>query len=79
MVGVIANLALYFAAHTLFDESRTVSRGPLHLVLPELASVDWAAVLVAVVAWLLLFRFGWGVLRTLGLCAAIGLVLGLAF
>ncbi len=79
VVGVIANLALYFAAHTLFDESRTVSRGPLHLVLPELASVDWAAVLVAVVAWLLLFRFGWGVLRTLGLCAAIGLVVGLAF
>lgn len=79
VVGVIANLALYFAAHTLFDESRTLTDGPLHVVVPVLSSIDPVAVVVAAVAGLLLFRVGWGVLRTLGLCAALGLVLGLSF
>jgi chromate transporter len=79
VVGVIANLAVYFAAHTLFDESRTVSTGRLHVVLPVFSSLDPLAVLGVAVAALLLFRFGWGVLRTLGVCAVLGLVLGLSF
>ncbi len=79
VVGVIANLGVYFAVHTLFSESRTLTAGPLHVVLPVPGSVDPVAVLVAVVAAVLLFRLRWGVLRTLGVCALLGLVLGLAF
>jgi chromate transporter len=73
VVGVIANLALFFAVHTLFDEVDTVARGPVRLQVPQLASIDPLAVVVAVVAAVLLFRLRWPVLRTLGSCALLGL------
>ena len=37
VVGVIANLGVYFAMHTLFAETRTVDRRALPLELPDLA------------------------------------------
>lgn len=38
----------------------------------------WFAVAVTALAAVLLFRVRWGVLSTLGVCAAVGLVDGLA-
>ena len=73
VVGVIANLALFFAVHTLFDDVDTVTRGPVRVQVPELASIDPLAVTVAVVAAVLLFRLRLSVLRTLGVCALLGL------
>jgi chromate transporter len=73
VVGVIANLAVYFALHTLFDETREVGAGPLGLEIPVLASVDVAAVGLTCLAFLLIFRFRWSALRTLGICAVAGL------
>ena len=73
VVGVIANLAVYFALHTLFAESRRVDAGPLALELPVLGSVDLAAVGLTGFALLLVFRLRWSALRTLGTCAAAGL------
>ena len=70
VVGVIANLALWFALHVLF--ARMLASG-----LPDPASFDWRAGLIAVLAGLLLFRFNRGVLLTLAICAALGLGLGL--
>jgi chromate transporter len=75
VVGVIASLAMYFALHTLFDETDTVDRGPLHFDIPAPGPLDLAAVGVTVVASWLLFARGWGVLRTLGVCAFLGLAL----
>jgi len=77
VVGVIANLAVYFALHTLFDRTETLELGPLSLDLPDLAAVDLAALAVAGLGAVLLFARGWGVLRTLGVCAVAGLVLHL--
>ena len=77
VVGVIANLGVYFATHTLFDASRDVALGPFTVELPVLATLDWVAVVVALLAAFLLLRAGWSVLRTLGVCAALGLVLTL--
>ena len=71
VVGVIAHLGLWFALHVLF--ARMQPNG-----LPELASFDWRAGAIAVIAALLLFRFNGGVPLTLGLCALAGLALGLA-
>ena len=78
VVGVIANLAVYFALHTLFERTRSVEAGPVQLELPQLDSLRPVAVGIAVLAAVLLFRRGWTVLRTLGVCAAVGLAAGLA-
>ncbi|WP_278045035.1 chromate transporter [Krasilnikovia cinnamomea] len=78
VVGVIANLGLYFAVHTLFIEVREVTVGPLHLQLPDLATVRPVPAVIAVVAAVLTFKLKWSVLRVLGVCAALGLLAGLA-
>jgi hypothetical protein len=77
VVGVIANLGVYFAVHTLFSGSREVDRGPLHLELPDLSTLRLVPLVVAVAA-VLLFRVKWSVLRTLGVCPVPGLAAGLA-
>jgi chromate transporter len=74
VVGVIANLGLFFASHTLFDDVDRQRIGLLRLDVPDLASARPVVVAIAMVAALLLFRLRWSVLRTLGTCAALGLL-----
>jgi chromate transporter len=76
VVGVIANLAVYFAVHTLFAETSPV--GLLSLDLPDPTSLRPVVLGIAVIAAVLTFRLGWSVLRTLGACALLGLAAGLA-
>ena len=78
VVGVIANLGVYFAVHTLFEETHAVDRFGLAMELPDLATLRPVALAVAVVAAVLIFRLKWSVLRTLGVCALLGLAAGLA-
>jgi chromate transporter len=77
IVGVIANLGLYFAVHTLFDDTRRVTNGPLNLLVPELSTIRLDSVVIAGAAAVMLFRLRWSVLRTLGACAVLGLVVEL--
>lgn len=71
VVGVILNLALWFAIHCIFREVRPFRAWPLAFDLPTLASIDpWAALLAAGAAVALL-RLKAGMLPTLlGSCAA---------
>ncbi len=78
VVGVIANLGLYFAVHTLFSGTHTVERFGLALEVPDPTTVRPVALAIAVVAAVLVFRLRWSVLRTLGVCALLGLAAGLA-
>jgi chromate transporter len=73
VVGVIANLALYFALHTLFGETTTATWGPLELELPTLATLRPVPVVITVAAAVMIFGRQWSVLRTLGACALLGL------
>jgi chromate transporter len=77
VVGVIANLAIYFAVHTLFREVRDVTWGPVNLQVPQPDSLKGLSLAVAAFAALLLFRLRWSVLRTLGACALVGLGAGI--
>jgi chromate transporter len=77
VVGVIANLAIYFATHTLFAESRVREAGPLHLEVPVLTSLQPVALGIGLVAMVMTFKLRWSVLRTLGVCAALGLAAAL--
>jgi chromate transporter len=78
VVGVIANLGVYFAVHTLFRETRSVGPSVMALELPDLSTLRPVALGIAIVAAVLIFRLRWSVLRTLGLCALLGLAAGLA-
>ncbi len=77
VVGVIANLALYFALHTVFGRTFSARWGPAHPELPVLSSLRPVALGIALVAAALLFRLRWSVLRTLAVCSALGLITGL--
>ncbi|GJD31016.1 hypothetical protein PMNALOAF_2268 [Methylobacterium adhaesivum] len=77
VVGVILNLAVWFALHTIFAEVRPVSVGPLRLDLPVLSSLDPWALLQAVAALIAVFRFRAGVVPTLIACSAAGVLLHL--
>ena len=76
VVGVIANLAVYFALHTLFAETDHITAGPLDFEIPT-GGVQWAALAITALGCVLIFVGRWSVLRTLGACAVAGLTLGL--
>jgi chromate transporter len=74
VVGVIANLGVYFALHTLFSATTRISRGPLSLSVPVLDTVRPVPVIITLVCAALLLRARWSVLRTLAAGAVLGLV-----
>jgi chromate transporter len=77
VVGVIANLALWFALHVIFTAQETIVIGPLSVDLPVPASIDLAAAALALLAAVGLFRFCLGLFATLALASACGVVLSL--
>jgi chromate transporter len=78
VVGVIANLAVWFALHVVFADVGSVAVGPLRLDWPSLSSVNLPALALSLTAAAALFRFRQGVIRVLLACAAIGVALRLA-
>jgi chromate transporter len=78
VVGVILNLALWFAIHTVFRATYPVRAYGLGFDMPVLASVDPWALLLSVAAIIAMFWFKVGMIPTLTACAAAGLGLHLA-
>ncbi|HYG62940.1 MAG TPA: chromate transporter, partial [Thermoanaerobaculia bacterium] len=74
VVGVILNLAVWFSLHTLFGEVAEVHRFGVRLLVPAWETLDPAALVLAAGAFLALFKFKRGMLETLALSAAAGLV-----
>lgn len=72
VVGVIANLSLWFALHVLFKRVDNWQGYGLSLPLPQFATLDWTALLLAAGAMLALLRFHVSLIRTLLACAALG-------
>ncbi|MEK9282447.1 chromate efflux transporter [Bradyrhizobium sp. ISRA442] len=71
VVGVILNLSIWFALHTLFRETAPVNVFPLSFDRPLLSSVDVPALVLSIGAATALFRFKLGMLTVLaGSCAA---------
>ncbi len=77
VVGVIANLAVYFSLHTLFRASSEHTWGLIRLQLPDLHTVRPTSVLTTAAALLLIVTLRWSGLRTLGAGAALGMAAGL--
>lgn len=76
VVGVIANLSVWFALHVLFASVLPQSVGRLIIPLPDMSSFDWRAAVLALTATLLIFRLKWDIMPVLGVSALGGLVLG---
>jgi chromate transporter len=74
VVGVVLNLALWFALHVVFGELRAVQVGPIRLLVPALASIDWLALGIAGAALIAMLRFHVGMLSTLAVSAALGVI-----
>jgi chromate transporter len=75
VVGVILNLAIWFAVHTLFRDVREVRGYGFALDVPVVSSVDWAALALTVAALIAVFRFKAGTVAVLLGCGAAGLAL----
>lgn len=75
VVGVILNLALWFALHVLFARVDEQWFGPARLFVPDLASLDPWALLIAAAAMVAMLRLKLGMLPTLALSAFAGMAL----
>lgn len=69
VVGVIANLSLWFALHVLFGTLSTISLGPMTLLVPDFTSLKPIAALLALASGYLLLRRHWSLPLVLGLTA----------
>lgn len=74
VVGVILNLAIWFGLHVTFGEVGTFQAGPVVIANPDWASINWVAVGLSALAVLCLFRLKLGMLKTLAVCGALGLL-----
>jgi chromate transporter len=72
VVGVIANLAVWFAVHALFAQTTTWQGLGLSLDIPAWATVNLPALVLTVAAVLAVFRFNIGTVWVLLGCAAAG-------
>ena len=77
VVGVILNLAIWFALHVLFAEVKKVRVGPIVFDAPVAASLDPIALGLSVFAMIWLFAMKRSVIETLAVSAAGGLILKL--
>jgi chromate transporter len=78
VVGVILNLAIWFAIHTIFAQVRPIAWGPVQFDAPVFQSVNVWALLLSVAAMIAMFRFKVGMVATLAATSAAGIVLYLA-
>jgi chromate transporter len=78
VVGVIGNLAVWFALHTLFRETIAVRWLGSAFDAPVFGSLDIWSLLLSVLACVVLLWLKQGVLRTLAACSVAAIVLHLA-
>jgi len=77
IVGVLLNLAVWFAIHTMFHDVRPYRSAFLSFDAPVLASVDPWTVGLSLAAAVAIFRFNAGVIPVLAACCAAGILLHL--
>jgi chromate transporter len=77
VVGVILNLAIWFALHAIFRTTYPVRSYGLAFDMPAIASADLWALALSAAAIAAIFRFRAGTVPTLGACSAAGIALHL--
>ncbi len=71
VVGVIVNLAVFFAWHTFWPQGTEAT--------PFVGTFEWFPAVVTIVAFLALWKYKTDIMKVIGACAVVGLVYSLAF
>ena len=74
VVGVILNLAVWFALQVLFKSHVPIAWLGMSVRAPVLSSVDWPSLVLAVGAAIAVFRFKVGMIPVLAVCSLAGIV-----
>jgi len=78
VVGVILNLALWFALHASFGAVDLQTFGVLQAWVPDLTSFDWRMAVLTGLAAVLILKLKWGLGRVLPAMAGLGWLVSLA-
>lgn len=78
VVGVILNLAIWFALHVFFKSVTKTESGPFTLWQPDLSTIDLSAVALACLSAYLLLNRHWPIAATLSATASIALAIKLS-
>lgn len=74
VVGVILNLSIWLGVHVLFRHVSVLRFGPLHVLQPDVQTIDGAAVFIWVGAMLAMFKFKLTMPKTLVVSTVVGSV-----
>jgi chromate transporter len=77
VVGVIANLSLWFALHALFANTISVEWHWLNYEAPVWASVQWSLLLITIIAFIASFKLKLSALKLMALCTVLGFLIQL--
>jgi chromate transporter len=72
VVGVILNLTVWFALHTIFSDVQETTAAGLRLWLPAWQTIQWPSLVLAAGAAIAMFRFNVGMMPTLAASALLG-------
>jgi chromate transporter len=75
VVGVVLNLAIWFALHTLFGQVDEQHAYGMVLQVPVLTTLNIASLMLSIAAMIAIFRFKAGMIQTLLACSAAGVLL----
>ncbi len=77
IVGVVLNLAVWFALHAVFGSVRDFREFGMHLQMPVWQTLNIPSLFIATFAILAIFRFKLGVIQTIGCSVALGVIYNL--
>ncbi|MBI5461070.1 MAG: chromate transporter, partial [Gammaproteobacteria bacterium] len=66
VVGVILNLAVFFAWHTFWPQGTAAT--------PFTGGFDWFSMVVAILSFIALWKYKIDIMKVIGACAAVGLI-----
>ena len=75
VVGVILNLAIWFAVHLIWSQTILIEWGAISVQVPRLQSINWPAAALTILALLAVFRFKLGIATVLTFSALVGAAL----
>lgn len=74
VVGVIANLALWFSIHTLFAKTISVKILNTSFELPNILTAHYDAILLSIISLIAIFKFKLSPIQTITICSIIGFI-----